>query len=306
VAIREWQNHRGYIVDTKAGFDVIACENCQFKHIVPVPSPRDLELAYRQEYYSKEKPLYIERAVEDLEWWNLVYKERYDAFEEMLSPERRSILDVGSGPGFFLQHGKQRGWKTVGIEPSSQATEHSRSLGLDVREDFLSRESAEDLGRFDVVHMSEVLEHIPDPAEMMRLAYDLLSPGGLVCVVVPNDFSPFQQALVKACGYNSWWVAPPHHINYFNLQSLQGLFVRSHFQVIDRRATFPIDLFLLMGDNYVGNDDLGRLCHRKRKTFELNLARAGQDGLRRSLYKKIAEVGIGREIMMIGRKEDAP
>ena len=191
------------------------------------------------------------------------------------------------------------------MEPSSQAAEHSRQSGLEIVEDFLDKKTAKEIGKFDVVHMSEVLEHIPDPAEMMRLAHDLLNPGGLLCIVVPNDYSPFQLALRSGCGYRPWWLAPPHHINYFDFQSLERLFERSNFQVLVREATFPIDMFLLMGDNYVGDDSMGRLCHGKRKTFELNLARSGLKNLRRDLFRKLAETGIGREVLMIGRKVES-
>lgn len=302
MAVKQWQNHRGSIIDSSRGFDVIECESCGFKHIVPVPSQDELDSVYRQEYYMKEKPLYIERAIEDLDWWNLVYGERYDSFEELLSPDMRSILDVGSGPGFFLLHGQKRGWRALGIEPSAKAAEYSRNSGLNIIEDFLTDRTASDLGKFDVVHMSEVLEHIPDPSGMLSLAYDLLSSGGLLCVVVPNEYSPFQHVLRKACNYEPWWVAPPHHINYFDFESLLGLFERNNFEVVSSEATFPIDIFLLMGDNYVGNDAVGRLCHGKRKAFELNMARSGLKDLKRGLYRRFADMGIGREIVMIGRK----
>jgi len=57
--------------------------------------------------------MYIERDLEDSEWLNLVYSERYDAFERLLGLKRRRLLDVGSGPGRFLQHGVERGGWTV-------------------------------------------------------------------------------------------------------------------------------------------------------------------------------------------------
>jgi SAM-dependent methyltransferase len=299
-------DHRGPLLDRAAGFDVIACAVCDFTHVVPLPTPAELARTYRHEYYTAEKPLYLERHREDLAWWNLVYAERYDTFEALLPAGRRRILDVGSGPGFFLCHGRERGWQGVGIEPSAQAAAHARTLGLEIVEDFLTADTAARLGSFDVVHLSEVLEHIPDPGAMLRLVHGLLAPDGVACVVVPNDYSPFQQALRAAAGYAPWWLAPPHHLNYFGFDSLARLLVRSGFAVCLREATFPIDLFLLMGDDYVGDDDLGRQCHRKRMRFEERLERAGLGQLRRDLYRALAAHGVGREAVLVGRAAGRP
>ncbi|OGQ00125.1 MAG: methyltransferase type 12 [Deltaproteobacteria bacterium RBG_19FT_COMBO_60_16] len=300
-APRRWEGHEGPVLDSAKGFDVIECGSCGFRHLVPLPTMEELEEVYRQEYYAKEKPLYLDRHREDLEWWTLAYGDRYDTFEGRLPPHRRRILDIGSGPGFFLLCGKSRGWATLGIEPSAQAAEHARGLGLEVVEKFLTEESAGNLGHFDAIHMSEVLEHIPDAAGMLTLAKRLLSPGGMLCVVVPNDYSPFQHALRSACGFAPWWVAPPHHVNYFDFDSLSRLLDACGFETVLREATFPIDLFLLMGDNYVGDDLLGRQCHGKRKALELTLARAGQNEVRRALYRAFAENGIGREAVVFAR-----
>lgn len=301
--IRQWQNHQGFLLDSVNGFDVIECETCGFKHIVPIPTQAELEAVYRQEYYSIEKPLYLERHREDLDWWNLVYSERYDTFEGLLPPDRRRVLDVGSGPGFFLLHGQQRGWQTLGIEPSAQAAAHSRKLGLEIVEDFLTEQMAVQLGKFDVVHMSEVLEHIPDPRGMLQLVRHLLTLDSLLCVVTPNDYNPFQHALRTTCNYEPWWIAPPHHINYFGFDSLRQLFTTSGFDVILNEATFPIDMFLLMGDNYVKNDSLGQLCHSKRMMLERNLAAAGLNHVKRQLYRTLAISGLGREVVLVGAKK---
>ena len=163
-------------------------------------------------------------------------------------------------------------------------------------------EVAHDLDPFDVVYMSEVLEHIPNPMEMLVLSQSLLKSGGLLCVIVPNDYNPIQEALRTVCDFPSWWVAPPHHINYFNVSSIKALVEEAGTRIVLTEATFPIDLFLLMGDNYVGNDELGRECHGKRKRLEINLEKAGLAGVKRSLYESLAEHGIGREIQVIGQK----
>ena len=297
-----WQGHAGVALDTVGRFTVIDCDTCRFKHIVPIPTPAELEHVYGHEYYSIEKPLYIQRHIEDRDWLNLVYAERYDLFEGLLDRDRRRLLDVGSGPGFFLLHGVERdGWTVRGLEPSSQAAAHSRGLGLDITQAFLNDETAATLGRYDVVHLSEVLEHVPDPRGTLRIAGDLVEPGGLVALMVPNEYSPFQAALRDACGFAPWWVAPPHHVNYFDVASIQRL-LAERFEVVHVETSFPIDMFLLMGENYIGNDDAGRACHAKRKAFEMNLARAGKSGLRQEMYRGLAQLGIGRDVFVVARK----
>jgi len=302
---QRWQRHEGPIVDFAEDFEVIDCRSCGFKHVVPLPTPEELETVYRQDYYSVEKPLYIERYREDVDWWNLVYDERYELFERALPPSRRRLLDVGSGPGIFLLRGKNRGWDVVGIEPSSQSAAHSRSMGLKIVEDFFDQRIAALLGAFDVVHMSAMLEHVPDPRTMIETAHGLLDSGGLLCVVVPNDYNPFQIALRETRGYEPWWVAPPHHLNYFDFDSLASLLSSCGFEVMHRTTTFPMDLFLLMGEDYVGNASLGRECHARRKAFESNLKTAGLGEIKRRLYEAMAELRIGREVVLVGRKPAA-
>lgn len=301
---KEWLGHSGKILDSKNDFDVIECKKCQFKHVVPIPIVEDLKKIYEDEYYSDEKPLYIERMKEDSEWWNLSYDDRYDSFEEFLNKNKRKILDIGSGPGFFLNRGKERGWEVAGVEPSKQAFEYSsKQLGLNIYNMFLNENTKNDIDRFDVIHMSQVLEHIPDPKGLLDIALEKLNANGLICIVVPNDYNPFQNTLRDACGYDPWWVAPPHHINYFNFDTLTALLGRTGFKVLLKEATFPIDMFLLMGKNYVGNDRLGRECHKMRKKLELNLSKAGENNTKRNLYMSLAKSGIGREIILIGKKE---
>jgi SAM-dependent methyltransferase len=252
--------HTGKVIDRANGYDVIECEGCGFRHVVPIPDPAQLKKIYEEEYYSTEKPDYFKNYEEDGDWWNLSYDDRFDFFEANLSADRRRILDIGSGPGIFLRRGKERGWQAVGIEPSRQAAEYSRTLGLEICNELLTADT-QGLGQFDVIHMSAVLEHIPDPISMLEIAHRLLLPEGVLCVVVPNDYNPFQIALRSACDYKPWWLAPPHHINYFEPSSLKRTMQRAGFTVTALSTTFPIDMFLLMGDNYTVDGRLGRQCH---------------------------------------------
>lgn len=298
---QQWHEHHGMVVDTVNQFDVMECMACGFKHIVPIPTMEELDQVYREDYYSKEKPFYLHEHQEDLDWWNHVYDERYDRLESLLPADRRRILDVGSGPGFFLLRGKGRGWDVVGIEPSRQAADHSRGLGVEIREGFLTKEMAKTLEPFDVVHLHEVLEHIPHPLAFLKLVRGLLRPDGVLCAIVPNDYNPLQRAIRHSLQFQPWWIAPPHHINYFDHASLQRLLCRAGFHVTYQTATFPIEVFLMMGCNYVGNHDLGRLVHGQRKQLELNLSRTGCSVLKQKTYEAFAQEGIGREAVVYAR-----
>ena len=298
----QWQCHNGEIIDSIGTFEVMACYPCGFKHIVPIPTQSELDQVYRDEYYSREKPQYLVEHREDLDWWNVVYDERYDMFETILPDTGRRILDVGSGPGFFLKRGQERGWEACGIEPSRQAASHSRGLGLNVIEGFLQESLAESLGTFDVIHMHEVLEHIPNPTEIIRLAFRLLNSNGMLCVIVPNDYNPLQLLVRNHLEYQPWWVAPPHHINYFDHHSLAVLIESAGFQVLRNTSTFPIEMFLLMGCNYVGDATVGRIVHGQRKQMEVNLVKAGYGLLKQNTYDAFAKEGIGREVVVYAQK----
>ena len=297
-----WNDHEGPVSARKEDWTVIDCGSCGFRHVVPLPTEEELRRVYEHEYYSSEKPLYLKNVREDLDWWNELYRERFSAFEELKTSPGKRLLDVGSGPGFLLRFGQDRGWDVLGIEPSKQAAAHTRELGAEVVEAFLDDSLAKELGTFDTIYLSEVLEHLPDPAAMVRRCRELLNPGGLLCVSVPNDFNPFQEALLKAGRQEPWWVAPPHHLNYFDFDSLEGLLSRSGLEVLRRETSFPIDLFLLMGEDYVADDAKGRHCHGLRMAFEETLLAAGRTDLKRDLYAAFARLGLGRLAVVHARR----
>lgn len=295
--------HGGEVVDEISGYSIIDCKVCGFVHVNPLPVQNDVKEIYQEEYYTREKPYYLEHTLEDEDWLLTISSDRYARFEAVLEEGRRRLIDIGSGPGIMLKAGAARGWDVLGIEPSRQAAEFSRGRGLNIVEGFFDREMAASLEPADVVHLHNVLEHIPDPRGFVALAWELVRPGGLICIGVPNDYNPLQKTLRDVDAFRPWWVAPPHHLNYFSFDSLEGLLKGAGFTVLERLTTFPMELFLLMGDNYVGNDKLGRSCHSKRKSFDLKLETAGRGDVRRTLYRALADNGIGREAIVIARKE---
>lgn len=294
--------HSGKVVERIRDYDVIDCAVCGFRHVMPLPTREELDASYRTQYFAEQKPAYFARAAEDREWYGVVYGDRYARFAGLLSDgARRSLLDIGCGSGTFLDVGRQLGWRTLGVEPSRQAVAVGRERGSEIIEGVFDQALADSLPKFDVVHLNNVLEHVLDPHSVLSLAVRLVAPGGLLCVGVPNDYNPLQETLRQGCGYEPWWLAPPHHLNYFDFDSLERLVAKSGATPVERMTGFPMELFLLMGERYVGNDELGRACHARRKRFDQAFEAAGRGEVRRAFYQALAQQGFGREAIVIAR-----
>jgi len=293
--------HTGVVLHKHGKYEIISCNECGFKHVIPLPSDEELNKIYKEEYYTSEKPNYIEKYQKDIEWWNLIYQYRYNLFESFLNNDERKILDIGSGPGHFLKTGKSRGWDVKGLEPNIDASKYSSNLGVDIIRDFFTNEISEQIGLFDVINLGEVLEHLIDPTEFLfRVKYNL-NKNGLISIIVPNDYNPFQMILHHNLNFNPWWLAPPYHLNYFSFDSLKILLEKVGFKVLNSESTFPIDIFLLMNDNYIGDEVKGREVHEKRKAFEIALLNSKNERLMNTLYQEFAKLNIGREIFIIAQ-----
>lgn len=294
------KEHTGKVLDKKEGFSVIECTSCGFKHITPLLSKEELTEFYKKDFYSQGKPNYFKETKEDLLWWMATYNNYYSLLER--HTKGRKILDVGSGPGHFLACGKKRGWNVLGLEPSVEAWRYSKNRKLAVVNDFFSYNAVKEHGLFDVIHASMVLEHVPDPISLIKDMKKLLKPNGLVAVFCPNDYNPLQEILQKKLKFKPWWVSPTHHLNYFDAGSMKEILSKNGFEIVESFGTFPMEFFPLSGFNYVGDHELGRKCHKTRKTFEINMYKHNAK-LLNDLYSCFIDKNIGREFFIIAKNK---
>jgi SAM-dependent methyltransferase len=297
--LTEVSAHYGPIIANADGHDVIDCARCDFRHIDPLPCEDELKKFYDGTFYESERPDYFAKMEEDKEWWMLRYRHYYELLEAH-APGRR-ILDIGSGPGYFLEAGAGRGWQVLGFEPSRMACDYTRVRGLKVEQGLFSARDARAHGLFDVISLSMVLEHVRDPIGLIEDARSLLVPGGLLLLISPNDFNPLQMTLWKSLGFKPWWINPRHHLNYFDLSSGRSFLAARRFDILHQETSFPLETFLIAGRNYIGNPEIGRQCHRERKAFECALF-AHDPAQMRAFAAQWAAYGIGREFLVLGRK----
>ena len=299
--IKNWKEHKGTVLHSVDDFDVIDCSTCGFKHIIPIPSEDELREIYKHDYHVKDKPLMLEHQLEDIEWLESVNDARLATLEKILGGTGK-FLDIGSGNGFLLGQAQKRGWTVKGIEPSDKAADYSCSQRLDVACSVFDKKCADSLEIFDVVHLGDVMEHVPSPQAILDLCNQVLRPGGLIAVSVPNEYTPIQKILNENMDVRPWWVLPPHHLNYFDKLSLENLLSRKDFTPCHSEVSFPMELFQLMGKNYLDDPKLGRECHAMRKELELNLTKSGNRDFLYKLYSCFAEAGMGRTVLVIAQK----
>jgi SAM-dependent methyltransferase len=289
--------HRGPTVGSSKGYRVIDCSECGWAHLDPVPTPEELEALYVVDYHDEPA---IEKERAEQAYWDLEHAWKLDTIAEALCRTGR-ILDVGCGIGLFVEYAAHTGWEAVGIEPSTEAVEAARLRGLDVQLGTWERTTSAEVGRFDAVHCKLVLEHLADPRGFVTWARNLLVPGGVLCLHAPNEFNVLQRAVLQAHDKPPWWIAGPFHINYFTFDSIEALAAGAGLEPFDRQATFPMELFVLLGFDYIGNDTVGSEMHGRRMQMETTLRDVGAEEVRRALYRDLARLGLGREAIVYAR-----
>jgi SAM-dependent methyltransferase len=104
--------------------------------------------------------------------------------------EPGTLIDVGAGAGGFAAAARDAGFAVTAIEMDSGCCKYMQER-LGVRAICSDRplEALRELGPARVVSFWHVLEHLPDPGEMLAAAVDALEPGGVLAIAVPNPDS---------------------------------------------------------------------------------------------------------------------
>jgi SAM-dependent methyltransferase len=108
-----------------------------------------------------------------------------------------SILDVGAGVGQFLDLARLNFSSVDGTEISSTAVALAKKkFGLDLE---LGRVETIDFGdkKFDNISLIHVLEHVHDPGQTLTRCRDILSPGGILFIAVPNEINSLRRRVRK-------------------------------------------------------------------------------------------------------------
>jgi SAM-dependent methyltransferase len=223
---------------SKESYPVEKCRNCGF--IFTQDQPEDTG-----KYYESEE--YISHSDTDEGLVNKLYRlargfmlqRKLRIIRKASGLRKGSLLDIGSGTGYFPGAMKKAGWTVRGIEINKKAREYSqKAFGIDVSDPALIGEIQSQ--SLDCITMWHVLEHFDDPFHYMQETSRILKDRGICIIALPNCSS------FDAKYYGNKWAAwdVPRHLWHFNPVSFRRFATQNDFEIIGMKS-LPLDVFYI-------------------------------------------------------------
>lgn len=223
----------------------VRCTTCAFVYLLDRPTAADLSKCYPDTYGpyvtatndvgSRAAAELVLRAIRKV---TRAMKRRFpDPASEMMRTDAdepgngRVLMDYGCGSADYLDSARARGWRTVGVDFNQAVVDRVRAAGHDayVADDLPSVRNWR--GTVSRVRMNHVLEHLTEPVETLRQLRELLEPGGIIRVAVPNV-----DGLSSRLFRGRWRAMEPRHLVLFSPVHLEDALHRSGFTAIDVRG----------------------------------------------------------------------
>ena len=153
------------------------------------------------------------------------------------------FLDIGCGSGASVGAATALGWEAIGIDLDPQLIAEGREqLKVDLRCVPIV-ECGLPPGEFDFIRLRDVIEHLPDPLDVMVKVRELLAPDGVVLLVTPNEGGLPTRARIILQRRRTFvaTVPPPHHLHSFAPETLVRTLRRAGLRPYTTFTTTPSD-----------------------------------------------------------------
>ena len=194
--------------DSKSKGELIVCfcNACSMVSQNPIPTEQEVEKYYASDYRQDYKQVFEPKLKHVYRAGNLALDRL--GFLTKNKALSGKLLDVGAGGGEFTYVSSQLGFESMGIEPNIGYSNYAKDQ---YEANIKTGQLGDIYGKFDIITMFHVMEHIPDPVKTFKKLYDLLKEDGSLFIEVPNIES-FSQS-----PNNTFFKA---HIHYFSASTL--------------------------------------------------------------------------------------
>jgi 2-polyprenyl-3-methyl-5-hydroxy-6-metoxy-1,4-benzoquinol methylase len=208
---------------------LIRCESCDSYRIDPPAFQEEVKggLFYTDYYnsnYTNSKPLKDPVASMTSRFWRVA-----ELHPELLAPHECAV-DIGSGEGHLCAELQGKGWTRVaGFDISSTRVERARKHypNIEFYDSYIERSGIAE-NSVDLVVMDAVVEHLPQPVEVLQTIQRYLKPGGRIVFTTPNmDSGEFRLIGRRWTGM----LAPHAHIFLFSPDTISAMLKKAGFEV---------------------------------------------------------------------------
>ena len=241
-----------------------------FFEVKPKPSKDELLAYYSKKYYQDPKGQYQKSYNDDeVKFFSNKAKVALKTIRQTNS-SAKSLFEIGCGEGFFADYLYKNNITEIELNDFSDfGLKHFHPHLLKFLKQLDAYEHIEEAinakKSFDIISMDNVLEHVIDPEKLLVNIKKLMHTNSVLRITVPNDFSSFQDLLLRKEICSETWVCPPDHLSYFNSVNLLKFCEALGFRVFSSQCDFPIELFLTNEHSHYYNDrDLGKNAHGSR------------------------------------------
>lgn len=227
---------RDLMFNLYARYDYHRCNKCGFIFQYPLPSAEQISAFYPSEYevYEEESRLkkvsglrksilkkYYGYSHLNTNFFNdticFISRLFSNKYEVHYKPNGK-LLDVGCGNGRYLDGMKKLGWQIKGVEFNEGAVRVCNLSGLNVHHGDLFSANFE-TNSFDVINVSHVIEHVPNPNEFFKELTRILNKNGTLIIKTPNS-----EALGRNFFNTNWYANDvPRHLYLFSEKNLNVL-----------------------------------------------------------------------------------
>jgi|SRR6185312_14852155 len=222
-------------------FTYVLCSHCGLVYLSPRPKyDQDfIDSAYAS-YYQFSDSIELDENTLIPHSSVLMFKKEVENLLKY-DKKRTNVLDIGSAMGTFLYAAKPYYKKLIGLDVSEKMARFAeKKAGCTVYLKQFNEFDYEE--KFSLIHMSHVLEHIPNPVEWLKKAAELLEKDGVLVINVPNKFAlsfrlqHFYYKLGLKKQFSSTWrdaARVPDHLYEPTVKSMLSLLKANNFDVLD-------------------------------------------------------------------------
>jgi len=173
---------------------VYECRQCGLLYCDPVPvyDQRATSIIYDEEYCNRHKTI-----TEAEDTINSSVRRLIELNNKIRSVTQQpaEFLDVGAGLGFMMTAARKIGWHATGIDLSETVCNYALHITGETVLPYSIFDQRLEEGKFDIISLMGILEHVNDPWAFFSRALSLLKKGGCIYLDVPNE-----KALVMRIG----------------------------------------------------------------------------------------------------------